>query len=408
MPRTVQPRLPLRPPLEASRALSALDRLDREKALLSLLRWALPGAIFKTLLAGAMPRRLAREMPPEAWAGLARSLARDTPEFGLLLAETLHDRLGWDREPATLEEYERLCRERPLEGLWVGAIAEGKTVRKAYPRLAAECLRLYRSSPQCPPPSWDYVEVLMQLHANTLRELERAEEDGERAGKERDSERQRLEALRDELKRLRRENAELRGQKAESDRRADSLARQARAAGTPADTARIEELERRLRKVEKEREHLTRELERRSDAGPLPTATPEEGGTEVTRPPAGPSEAPPPTAADETSWSLGDDPNPRRRVLRQMLKKLVKKGKIGASHTHADNVHRGVADHEKGLAKRGIELLLAEGYLLRKVSNSELHVAVNPERIAEVRALIAGEVPNPRLARFVEGLDART
>jgi hypothetical protein len=85
----------------------------------------------------------------------------------------------------------------------------------------------------------------------------------------------------------------------------------------------------------------------------------------------------------------------------------VKKGKIGASHTHEDNVHRGVADHDKGDAKQGIELLVAEGYLFRKSSASEPHVAVNPERLAEVRAIIAGDVRNPRLVRFVESKAGR-
>jgi hypothetical protein len=172
------------------------------------------------------------------------------------------------------------------------------------------------------------------------------------------------------------------------------------------DAARIEELERRLRKLEKEREHLARELERRRDpaAGPPIAAaeTPVPVGDQAL-----PTSEPAAGALDEAGWSLGDDPNPRRRVLRQMLKKLVKKGKIGASHTHEDNVHRGVADHEKGLAKRGIELLLAEGYLLPKLANGERHVSVNPECLVAVKALIAGEVSSPGLARFVDEVDAK-
>jgi hypothetical protein len=388
-----------RPALETSRALTAFDRLSREKALHSLVRWAIPVTVLKRLLGDAMPRHVAREMPPEAWAGLSVSLAQEVEPFAVLLAEALHERLGWDREPSTPEELERLCRERPLEGLWVGATAEAKPLRKVYPRLAAQCLRDYRSSPNCPPASWDYVDGLMQLHAETLRGLERVQEEAERAAREHNADRQRLEALRDELKRLRRENAELRAEKAEADRKAASLAERARKAAAVEEGTRVEDLERRVRKAEKECEHLRRELERRSppSAG-AEVATAAEDGLS----PAAPAAPGPDDGGDPTGSPIADDLSPRRRMLRQMLRKLVKKGKIGGSHTHEDNVHRGVADHDKGDAKQAIELLAAEGYLFRKMSLSEPHVAVNPERLAEVRAIISGDVRNPRLIRFIE------
>jgi hypothetical protein len=404
MRRVVQRDLALRPTLDRSRGLAALDRLAREKALHSIVRWALPLSALKPLLGATMPRRLSRDMPPEAWAGVAVSLAREVEPFAVVLAEALHERLGWDREPPTLEEFERLCRERPLEGLWVGATAEGKTLRKAYPRLAAQCLKDYRSSPDCPPASWDYVEAIIQVHAGAVRDLERAEDQAERAARERDAERQRLEGLREELKRLRRENAELRGEKAEAERKAQALAQRARAAAEADEGRRIEELERRLRKADKEREHLERELERRRADPAVVEPSPTTGEGPVEAPPV-PAERPDP--GHGMGSPIAEDPNPRRRVLRQMLRRLVKKGKIGGSHTHEDNVHRGVADHDKGDAKQGIELLVAEGHLFRKTSTWEPHVAVNPERLAEVRAIIRGEVSNPRLVRFVEGKGAR-
>ena len=62
-----------------------------------------------------------------------------------------------------------------------------------------------------------------------------------------------------------------------------------------------------------------------------------------------------PAEGDENAAPVSADPNPRRRVIRLMLKKLVKKGKIGAAHTHEDNVYRGVADHEKGIAKDAMD-----------------------------------------------------
>jgi hypothetical protein len=85
-----------------------------------------------------------------------------------------------------------------------------------------------------------------------------------------------------------------------------------------------------------------------------------------------------------------------------MLRKLVAKGKIGASHTHEDNVYRGVADHEKGFAKEAIDILYREGYLVPKPTATDPHVSLSPDRIPDVEAIISGAVNNPRLQRFVE------
>src|SRR5262249_23568680 len=108
-------------------------------------------------------------------------------------------------------------------------------------------------------------------------------------------------------------------------------------------------------------------------------------------------EPPPPTA----TLGLAADPIPERRVLRQILRKLFKKGKIGASHTHEDNVYRGVADHEKGIAKEAMELLYREGLLMPKPTTADPHVSLNPDEVPQVRAIISGEIANPRLRRFV-------
>jgi hypothetical protein len=85
-----------------------------------------------------------------------------------------------------------------------------------------------------------------------------------------------------------------------------------------------------------------------------------------------------------------------------MLKKLFKKGKIGASHTHEDNVYRGVADHEKGIAKEAMDLLYREALLVPKPTATDPHVSLSPERTAEIQAIIAGEIQNPRLRRWAQ------
>jgi hypothetical protein len=374
---------------EGARVARAFERLARERAFQTLVRGAL-GASARRLLKDALPSRVARDVPDEVWSSLATSIALESPEFARLLAQELHDRLAWDREPAELAGWWELVRDKPLEALWMGALSDDRGVRKEFAHIAAHCLENYRSSPECPPPSWDYVDGMLEVQARTaaeLRESERLAEDAERRYQ---AERERVEELREELKRLRRENAELRAARAEAVRRAEAL--QSRSHDAPAlpDGRRVEELERRLRKAEKEREHLLRERERLE--------------TREARAPAREPLAEPPAPAAERRelLPLSDDPNPRRRVLRQVLRKLIKKGKIGASHTHQDNVYRGVADHEKGIAKEAMDLLYREGLLMPKPTAADPHVSLAAERVVEARAIIAGEIQNARLRRFVD------
>jgi hypothetical protein len=373
------------------RILAAYERLFRAKALQMLLRGALPPALIRRLLQPAFRTSPSFRVPDEAWASIATKFALDTPLVGLSLALALGDRLGWDQEPSRPEEWERLAEERPLEALWLGALSEDKAVRKSFPKVAASAVRVFTSSPACPMPSWEFVDILLDVQASGAREVDRLLKDTDDLDRRIEAERQRADDLRDEARRLRRENAELRAERAAAEKRASAAAEaRARATITP-DGARLEEAERKLRKAEKEAEHLRRELDRKdapSEPEPLPSV--------VAAPTLGPSPS-------SSGSSIADDANPRRRVLRQMLKKLFKKGKIGASHTHEDNVYRGVADHDKGLAKEAMDILYREGLLMPKPTTTDPHVSLRPERTAEVRAIVAGEITNPRLARFVEG-----
>jgi hypothetical protein len=390
MPRAaIKPEGRRQPEVTEARALQAFDRLFRVKALQMLLRGALAPALIRRLLQPVFVKDPSLRLPEEAWSSVAAKFALDTPEIGLVLAEALGDRLGWDREPARAEDWEGLAAERPLEALWLGAWSEDKGVRKAFPKLAATALRAFVASPACPKPSWEFLEILLDLQASAVRDLDHRMKAGDDLARRMEAERQRSEDLRDELKRLRRENAELRAERANAEKRATAAAEARAHAAASVEGARLEATERKLRKAEKEAEHLRRELERRDEAPP-----PE--------PPLPARPSPPPTPAEPKGPAIADDPNPRRRVLRQMLKKLFKKGKIGASHTHEDNVYRGVADHDKGLAKEAIELLYREGLLMPKPTTTDPHVSLRPERTAEVRAIVAGQIENPRLARFVE------
>jgi len=370
---------------------TALFRLAKERALQTLVRGALPVALLRRLLRDVIPRREAERMPEEVWAAVAGNVASDDAEYGLLLAQALHDRLAWDREPENPEAWARIAQERPLEALWMAALSETKTMRKDFPRFASECVKAFGASSASRPPSWEFVEEVLAVHAQTMDDLSRSERTLDEAERRFEAERQRSEDLRDELKRLRRETSDLRAEKAQTEKRAAALEARVLAESLPADVQRLEDLDRRLRKAEKENEHLRRELERTRPAPP-----PLEREEDEPEAPEGR------LLAEPAEPSLSGDPNPRRRVMRQMLRKLFKKGKIGASHTHEDNVYRGVPDHDKGIAKAIIDLLYREGVLMPKPTAADPHVSLSPERVAEVRAIMAGRIDNPRLRRFVE------
>ncbi len=376
---------------------AAFDRLAKHRALHTLVRGALSVATLRRLLKDAMPRKHAKEMPDETWSSLAVGICLENADFGDQLAAALHERLAWDREPVDMDAWWEVVRERPLEALWMAALSSSKELRKEFGHIASHCLDNYRSSPAAAPPSWEYVEGLLDVMAATNQDLRDSERSAENALRKYDVERERLDELRDELKRQRRELSELRAEVADQ-RRGSSQTPASLSVPASDEARRIEDLERRLRKSEKEREHLHREIERlRDEAGDAPDTDEPEPAT-LERPRGGASEVP---EAEEAS-TIAADPNPRRRVIRQMLKKLLKKGKVGASHTHEDNVYRGVADHEKGIAKDAIELLYREGYFMPKPTATDPHVSIAAERVAEVKLIIAGELHEPRLVRFVE------
>ncbi len=400
-PRT--PPKPLTPQLDAREIPPAVDRLAKAGALHVLVRGALPLALLRRLLKEDVRKEEAATLPDEGWANLAVSVLYESADFEVELAELLQERLGWDRPPASLEDWFLGAADRPLETLWNAAFSSDKALRKEFPRLAAQCLESWRASPACVPPTWSYVEALLTHQAKQdqdLRDLERGLGDAERRL---ESERLRVEELREELKRLRREGAELRAERAQAWRKAEGEREQARAREGDIDQKRIEELERRARKAEKEREHALAELDRlrarlEAEAGQGPVAAGSNGREpedDVGDEDVAATNGLPPHA------SVSQDPNPRRRVLRIILRKLFQKSKIGAAHTHEDNVYRGVPDHEKGLAKEAMDLLYREGWLRPKPTVADPHVSLEPERLPEIRALIGGEVSNPRLLAFI-------
>src|SRR5262249_764678 len=226
---------------------AAIGRLARERALQTLPRGAVPTSVLRRLLRDALPPRDAREAPEEVWAALAAGMAVESEIVGHPVAQALHDRLAWDREPASDEEWDRMGQEPPLAALWLAALSEARGGRRASPRRAGGWLAAFGAPPACTPPSWEFVEGVLDVHSLAMRDVADLAKEGDDLERRLEAERQRSDDLRDELKRLRRETSDLRAEKAQLERKAS--AREIRTV-TP-ETGRLEDVERRLRKAEK-------------------------------------------------------------------------------------------------------------------------------------------------------------
>jgi len=78
-------------------------------------------------------------------------------------------------------------------------------------------------------------------------------------------------------------------------------------------------------------------------------------------------------------------------VRRTLLRKLLRMGKIGASHTAYDDLHKGFPKHMSGEVKEEADLLIKEGILLKKPTGYGLHVSLNPDRLKEIKQIVYEE-----------------
>lgn len=108
----------------------------------------------------------------------------------------------------------------------------------------------------------------------------------------------------------------------------------------------------------------------------------------------------PPLPADEPSRSIDDDPDPRRRIGRRLVRRLLHKGKIGSGyHTAFDHIAHGVAPNDRAEAYRVGEALVRAGLLGEKPSVGQRHVYLRREALADIHAFIAnGETRDAELA----------
>ena len=108
--------------------------------------------------------------------------------------------------------------------------------------------------------------------------------------------------------------------------------------------------------------------------------------------------SPPPP--DAPSLEVEDDPCPRRRHARTVLRRLLRMGKVGAQyHTEFDHLYRGAAPEDRHDALAIGEALVRAGLLGEKPSVGQRHVYLRRDSLPAIHALIdRGETTDPVLA----------
>jgi hypothetical protein len=108
-----------------------------------------------------------------------------------------------------------------------------------------------------------------------------------------------------------------------------------------------------------------------------------------------------PEEAAQATALAHDDPRPRRRVVRRILRRLDGMGKYGGYHTEFSHLARGFAGHDRALALAAGEVLLRAGLLDEKPSVGQRHVFLVTARSADIRRLVdSGETDDPVIGAF--------
>ena len=104
----------------------------------------------------------------------------------------------------------------------------------------------------------------------------------------------------------------------------------------------------------------------------------------------------------EPSLAIDDDPCPRRRHARRVLRRLLGMKKVGPGyHTEFDHLLRGAPADGRADARAVAEALIRAGLLGEKPSVGQRHVYLRREALPEIHALIdRGETDAPELLRL--------
>jgi hypothetical protein len=103
---------------------------------------------------------------------------------------------------------------------------------------------------------------------------------------------------------------------------------------------------------------------------------------------------------NEPSLAIEDDPCPRRRHARRVLRRLLHKRKVGPHyHTEFSHLARGAPPEDRAEALQIGEALIRAGLLGEKPSVGQRHVFLRRDALPAIHALIArGETGDPGLA----------
>lgn len=72
-----------------------------------------------------------------------------------------------------------------------------------------------------------------------------------------------------------------------------------------------------------------------------------------------------------------------------IVKKLFHHGYVGGRHTDIQNLKKGLPGHFKGDVKAAAAELIREGILLPKPTSYGLHIALNPQKRAEIERYLS-------------------
>lgn len=72
------------------------------------------------------------------------------------------------------------------------------------------------------------------------------------------------------------------------------------------------------------------------------------------------------------------------RIKCDILLDLLKKRKIGKSHTSFDNIQKGFPKNQRKSVKSIAQDLLTEGFLISKATGYGTEVSINPTKISEI------------------------
>ncbi len=112
----------------------------------------------------------------------------------------------------------------------------------------------------------------------------------------------------------------------------------------------------------------------------------------------------PPLGGEGEQAAAHEDPMPRRRVVRRILRRLDGMGKYNGYHTEFSHLARGFPGHERALALEAGEALLRAGLLEQKPSVGQRHVFLVAAKTAEIHRIIeTGETRSPELHAFYQG-----